>query len=59
MMSREVRHEIWAHATPVKSDFVLKERTGGVFSGSHAGLTFSYSGLTGLDFDGHVRRNTA
>jgi hypothetical protein len=59
MMSREVRQEIWAHATPVKSDFVLKERTGGMFLGSHAGLTFSYPGFTDLDFDDPVRRNTA
>ena len=40
----------------LKSDFVLKERTGGVFSGSDAGLTFSYGSL---GFDGRVRRNTA
>jgi hypothetical protein len=59
MMLREYPNGILSHATPVKSDFVLKERTGGVFSGSHASLTFSYPGLTGIDFDDHVRRNTA
>jgi hypothetical protein len=30
-----------------------------MFLGSHAGLTFSYPGFTGLDFDDPVRRNTA
>jgi hypothetical protein len=43
----------------VQSDFVLKERTGGVFSRRHGGLTFCYSGLTVPDFDDHVGRNTA
>jgi hypothetical protein len=59
MMLCEYPNGICSHATPFKSDFVLKERTGGAFSGSHAGLTFSYPGLTGRDSDRRLRRNMA